>query len=156
MKVEGQESPKPPPALASPFSVAHIWTTPNAIKKRKSGVEKGRGWEFFGVEMCSSGCNLSLSRLRRSRVIPQRSPVRRTEAALCLGPTQAHVHLKPLPQSAPPPLLPNPSCCRASHRHCIFFQRILCSTLDSEGIRTWNLPSQAFVWCCSCNKTLSH
>lgn len=63
------------------------------------------------IEMFSSGCNLSLSRRQHSRVILQHSPVRRTEVALCLGLTQAHIHLKPLlirlPQSAPLlPLLP--------------------------------------------------
>lgn len=51
-------------------------------------------------EMFSSGCNLSLSRLQHSRVILQHSPARRTEVALCLGLTQAHIHLKPSAHSA--------------------------------------------------------
>lgn len=71
-----------------------------------------RAGEKKNVEMFSSGCNLSLSQLQHSRVILQQSPVRRTEVALCLGLTQAHIHLKPLlarlPQSVlllPPSLL---------------------------------------------------
>lgn len=118
-----RETPLPRPLSSpSPFSVAHIWTTSNA-KKKKRGVEKGWEWKK-NVEMFSSGCNLSLSRLQHSRVILQHSPVRRTEVALCLGLTQAHIHLKPLltrlPQSVPAAATaPHPRCCWASH--CIAY-----------------------------------
>lgn len=67
--------------------------------KKKEGVGMGRVRKK-NVEMFSSRCNLSLSQLQHSRVIVQQSPVRRTEVALCLGLTQARIHLKPPARSA--------------------------------------------------------
>lgn len=139
------------PPSSFPFSVAHIWTTPNG--KKKGGVEKGR--ERGGkknLEMFSSGCNLSLSWLQHSRVIRQHSPVRRTEVALCLGLTQAHIHLKPLLSLG----CHNRRCCRwAARRYLVFFFSRSCVHAGFRAMKSWILPSRAFEWCCSCDETVS-
>lgn len=122
-------SPSPP---SSPFSVAHIWTTPSGRKTGGVGERvsvRRRGEK--NREMFSSGCNLSLSCLQHSRVILQHCPARRTEVALCLGLTQARIHLKPLLSLGCHSL----RCRRRRHAAAaelrtviyVFFQRILCS-----------------------------
>lgn len=120
---------------------------------KKGGVEKGR--ERGGkknLEMFSSGCNLSLSWLQHSRVIRQHSPVRRTEVALCLGLTQAHIHLKPLLSLG----CHNRCCCRwAARRYLVFFFSRSCVHAGFRAMKSWILPSRAFEWCCSCDETVS-
>lgn len=117
----------------SPHHLPLVWRTfglhPVAEKQEVWG--KGWAWGEGGKknrEMFSSGCNLSLSCLQHSWVILQHSPARRTEVALCLGLTQAHIHLKPLLSLG---------CHSLRCRHAaaaelraviyVFFQWILCS-----------------------------
>lgn len=114
-----------------------VWHTfglhPMAKKKEVWGRGESEGGKK-NLEMFSSGCNLSLSWLQHSRVIRQHSPVRRTEVALCLGLTQAHIHLKPLLSLG----CHNRRCCRwAACRYLVFFFLAdLVFTPDSEQ---WSL-----------------
>lgn len=90
------------------------------------GASGGRG----GVEMFSSGCNLSLSWLQHSQVILQHSLVRRTEVALCLGLTLAHIHLKPLLSLACHNLRSCSCCCCccwAARCYFVFLADFVCS-----------------------------
>lgn len=104
------------------------------------------------VEMFSSRCNLSLSQLQHSRVIVQQSPVRRTEVALCLGLTQARIHLKPPARSAATiraaaATAPHPRCRWASRRDRIFITDLV-FTPNSEELGLEFYPVRLFMWSC--------
>lgn len=94
-------------------------------------VRKKKEKKKENVEMFSSGCNLSLSRRQHSRVILQHSPVRRTEVALCLGLTQAHIHLKTCSLHNLQPLLPIHAADELHICHRVFLADLV-FTLDSE------------------------
>lgn len=94
-------------------------------------VRKKKEKKKENVEMFSSGCNLSLSRRQHSRVILQHSPVRRTEVALCLGLTQAHIHLKTFSLHNLQPLLPIHAADELHICHRVFLADLV-FTLDSE------------------------